>query len=75
MKITYNPHDDTLRILFNNAPIFKTGSPNGDVTLDYDQHSRLVGIEVSAASKHVANPYDIDIVTDGACDGSDAAII
>lgn len=64
MKITYNAPQDTLRILFSDAPISQTSCPNSAVTLDYDQHGRLVGLELATASKQVANPYKADVVMD-----------
>ncbi len=70
MKITYNLPQDTLRILFSNAPICETSCQASGVTLDYDQHGRLVGLELATASQHVADPYDVDIVTDASKGGA-----
>ena len=64
MEITYNALGDTLRILFSSAPISETNRQTSGVLLDYDQHGRLVGLELAAASRHVANPYSADMVVD-----------
>lgn len=64
MKITYNAPCDTLRILFSSAPIAETRCQTSDVSLDYDQYGRLVGLELAAASRHVANPYTADLCFD-----------
>ena len=61
MKITYNAHQDTLRILFRGAPICQTDRRQSGVTLDYDQHGQLVGLELSRASDCVSDPYRVDM--------------
>ena len=66
MKITYNPQLDTLHILFRSAPISETSRQSSDVTLDYDQHGRLVGMELATASEYVANPYDVSLIAEDA---------
>lgn len=61
MKISYNVHQDTLRILFRGAPIYQTDHRGSGVTLDYDQHGQIVGIELSRASDCVSDPYRVDM--------------
>ncbi len=64
MKITYNAHQDTLRILFRGAPICQTDQRQSGVSLDYDQHGQIVGLELATASAYVADPYCVDIEPD-----------
>jgi YD repeat-containing protein len=56
MKFTYNAEGDKLHILFRNAPIAESETHRPDLTLDYDQHGRIVGLEISSASEHIARP-------------------
>jgi uncharacterized protein YuzE len=60
MRVTYDSNEDKLRILFSNAPIFDTHSECADLTVDRDQHGRVVGLELATASKHVTDPHTID---------------
>lgn len=62
MKVTYNAELDTLHILFNNAPIMDSEQHSSLLTLDYDQHGRLVGLELASASEHLSRPYPADLV-------------
>lgn len=75
MKITYNAPQDTLRILFSDAPISWSSTANSGVTLDYDQHGRLVGMELATASKQVADPYKADIVMAMTSEGAGEAFV
>ncbi len=61
MKITYDAHQDTLRILFRSAPIHQTDHQGSGVTLDYDQHGQIVGMELTRASDCVSDPYRVDL--------------
>ncbi len=61
MKITYNAHQDTLRILFRGAPICQTDRRQSGVSLDYDQHGQIVGLELATASAYVADPCRVDM--------------
>ena len=38
MKITYDPAEDVLRILFSNAPIEESDEEKPGVVLDYEKH-------------------------------------
>jgi YD repeat-containing protein len=62
MKFTYNSEGDKLHILFRNAPIAESETHRPDLTLDYDQRGRLVSLELSSASEHIARPRDVEIV-------------
>ena len=57
MKMTYNPKEDTLRILFRNAPIHDSEVHQAGLILDFDQHGKIVGLELAAASKHISRPH------------------
>jgi YD repeat-containing protein len=65
MKITYDPRLDMLRILFRNAPISETSRQTTNVTLDYDHQGRLVGLELAAASEHIADLHNVHVVSEG----------
>jgi uncharacterized protein YuzE len=62
MKVTYNPGDDTLRILFRNAPILESETHRPGLILDYDQDGRIVGLELAAASEHLSRPYPAGLI-------------
>lgn len=57
MKMTYNAEEDTLRILFRNAPIHESEVHQAGLILDFDQHGKLVGLELASASKHISRPH------------------
>ena len=44
MKVTYNPKEDTLRILLCNAPIHESEVHRAGLTLDFDQTGKIVGL-------------------------------
>jgi uncharacterized protein YuzE len=57
MKMTYNPKEDTLRILFRNAPIHDSEVHQAGLILDFEQNGKIVGLELAAASKHITRPH------------------
>ena len=60
MKVSYDPEVDVLRILFRNVAIEESVEDKPGVTLDYDNDSNEVGMEVLNASKRVENPRGVD---------------
>ncbi|MEO7715582.1 MAG: DUF2283 domain-containing protein [Capsulimonas sp.] len=60
MKVTYNPDEDKLRILFCNAPIQESEAHRSGLILDYDQNGRIVGLELSDASEQMSVPYTVN---------------
>ena len=60
MKVTYNPDEDKLRILFCNAPIQESEAHRAGLILDYGQNGKIVGLELSGASEHMSRPYTVD---------------
>ena len=62
MKVTYNPGEDTLRILFRNAPIQESETHRAGLILDYDQEGRIVGLELASASEHLSRPYPAGMI-------------
>ena len=72
MKVTYNSRQDTLHILFSNAPITESSRQNDYITLDYDQHGHIVGLELAAASEQIASPFAVDVIIAQPSDGSKA---
>jgi len=61
MKVTYDPKDDGLRILFSDAPIDRTTNAAG-LLLDFDTNGQLVGLEVPHASQRMPNPRLVEFV-------------
>ena len=57
MKMTYNAEEDTLRILFRNAPIHESEVHHAGLILDFDQHGKIVSIELASASTHISRPH------------------
>jgi len=62
MKVTYNPKEDTLRILLCNAPIHESEVHRAGLTLDFDQTGKIVGLELSGASRHMSRPYTAEFL-------------
>jgi|GEM_PF-604533 Uncharacterized conserved small protein len=63
MTITYSPEEDTLRILFRNAPIHETEVHPSGLILDFDQHGGILGLELASASEHISRPEALAAVT------------
>ncbi len=53
MKVTYYPEEDSLRIIFRNAPIHVSEADRRGLILDFDQQGGIVGIEVKPASSFI----------------------
>ena len=60
MKITYDAEVDVLRIVFSNTPIEESDEDKPGVILDYDKDGNIVGLEISDASKRMANPRSVE---------------
>ena len=65
MKITYDPEDDVLRILFRDAPVEESDEDKPGVIIDYDKDGNMVGMEVLNASQRIENPRGVDYVFTG----------
>lgn len=57
MKVTYDAKEDTLRILFRDAPIQESETHRTGLVLDYDQHGAIVGLELAPASAYVSRSH------------------
>jgi uncharacterized protein YuzE len=60
MKVTYDPHTDTLTVIFNDKTISESDEDKPGVILDYDDHGNLVSLEVLDASTRVSEPAGIE---------------
>lgn len=61
MKITYDPHTDTLTVIFkDDASIVESGEDKPGVILDYDDQGDLVSIEVLDASSRITDTNRIE---------------
>lgn len=56
MTVTYDPEEDTLRILFRNAPIHGSEVHPSGLILDFDQNGAILGLELASASDHISRP-------------------
>lgn len=56
MKVIYYPEEDTLTILFRNAPIAESSEGKCGIILDFDREGNVVGMEVTDASMRIENP-------------------
>lgn len=65
MKVTYDPQNDGLRILFTDAPIERSTDEAG-VILDYDGNGVIVGLELTQASQLMPNPRIVEFAEEGA---------
>ena len=64
MKMTYNPEEDTLRILFRSAPIHESETHQAGLILDFDQHGKIVGLELADASTLMSRPETLEFLND-----------
>lgn len=60
MKIIYDRETDTLTVVFSNTPVFESDEDKPGIILDYDEHDRLVSLEILDASKRVTVPSRIE---------------
>ena len=60
MKVDYDQDRDTVRIEFSNTPIVRSISPMSGLIIDEGCDGEVVGIELTAASRRMANPGKID---------------
>ncbi len=54
MKFLYDVEGDVLRILFRDAPIEISQEPHQGFILDFDDHGKVVGLELQAASDYIS---------------------
>jgi uncharacterized protein YuzE len=62
MKVTYDAKEDTLRILFRDAPIQESETHRTGLVLDYDQHGAIVGLELAPASAYVSRSQQTSLL-------------
>ncbi len=61
MKVTYDADRDGLRIVFSDAPIEQTNDAAAPgLVLDLDADGRVVGLEVTEASRRMKNPRVVE---------------
>ncbi len=66
MKVTYDPHTDTLSVVFkDNTPVVESDEEKPGIILDYDAQGDLVSLEVLEASTRVTETRKIEFQTTG----------
>lgn len=76
MTVTYDPDEDTLRILFRNAPIHGSEVHASGLVLDFDQHGGILGLELASASAYISRPdamTPVEIVRSAVADQNGAS--
>lgn len=73
MKVTYDPNQDGLRILFSNSPIANSVEEAPGLIMDYDSNGELVGLEFTSASQRMTNPRLVEFAENPSATVSDAA--
>jgi len=64
MKVTYDPHTDTLTVLLrNNAVVVESDEDKPGVILDYDADGNLVSLEILDASARVTDTNRVEFQT------------
>lgn len=62
MKVNYNAAEDTLSILFRDAPIQESQVHHTGVVFDYDRYGMIVGLELPRASEYMSRSSDFQRV-------------
>ena len=60
MKITYDPHTDSLTIIFNDRPVAESDEDKPGIIIDYDEDGNPVGIEILDATRRITEPTGIE---------------
>lgn len=60
MKITYDPLNDRLHILFRSVPIEYSRAEPAGMVFDYDDADRVVSLEIRDASHQVYDPRSVE---------------
>lgn len=61
MKVKYDSHTDTLRVVFQDArPVAESDEDKPGVIFDYDADGNLLGLEILDASRRVAEATKIE---------------
>ena len=64
MKVSYDPHTDTLTlILKDDAPVKESDEDKPGVILDYDNEGDLISLEIPDASKRVTEARKMEFQT------------
>ncbi len=66
MKARYDPQADALYVRFTDTPVAESEEVRPGLVLDFDADGRIVGIEIIAASDHLASGTDLSALTAGA---------
>jgi YD repeat-containing protein len=63
MRVIYDPHTDTLRVILReDAPVAESDEGKPGVILDYDAQGNLVSLEVLDASRRVTEARRMEFV-------------
>ncbi|MDR2692523.1 MAG: DUF2283 domain-containing protein [Dysgonamonadaceae bacterium] len=60
MKVKYNKNLDILYLSFSNKKIYESDEGKKDITLDYADDGKIVGIELLNASQYMSNPAKVE---------------
>jgi len=60
MKVTYDTHADTLRIILTDTAIGESDEDKPGVILDYDAAGNVVGMEILDASQRMEIPDAVE---------------
>lgn len=60
MTVTFDPHTDTLRLVFRESPIAESDEDRPGVILDYDADGNVVSMEIMDATRRVEDPRSVE---------------
>ena len=63
MQVRYDKETDILVITFSQNTIIESDEEKPGMILDYDENGCIVSMEILDASKKVANPEKVEMVT------------
>ena len=63
MRITYDPHTDTLTVILKETPVAESDEDKPGIVVDWDENGHIVGFEILDASLRVTDPRNVEFTS------------